>query len=78
MYLEVKFTAKDEDLSHCDHIYSTRIQCSSRNGINGLYIFPLGRKFPKLFQKAGVYIFSFFSVSVCVYVCLFVYLFIYI
>lgn len=75
MYLEVKFTAEGEDLSHCDHIYSTRIQSSSRNGINGLYIFTLGRKFPKLFQKAGVYIFSFFSVSVCVCVCLFTYIY---
>lgn len=76
MYLEVKFTAEGEDLSHCDHIYSTRIQSSSRNGVNGLYIFTLGRKFPKLLQKAGVYIFSFFIVSVCV--CVFVYLLIFI
>ncbi|KAF5442725.1 hypothetical protein F2P56_035352 [Juglans regia] len=72
MSMEIKFREEAEDLqdvchiysrrvtpsSH--HIYSKRITPSSRKGFHGLYIFPLGSKFPDLFQKAGVYTFSFY------------------
>ncbi|XP_059434267.1 structural maintenance of chromosomes flexible hinge domain-containing protein GMI1 [Corylus avellana] len=59
MSMEVKFRKEVEDLQDCRHIYSVRITPSSRKGFHGLYIFPLGCKFPELFQKAGVYMFSF-------------------
>lgn len=54
MCMEVKY--RDEDTHH---IYSGRVTPSSRKGLHGLYIFPLGCKFPELFQKAGLYTFSF-------------------
>lgn len=40
-----------------------RLFPTSRKGISGLYIFPLGSKFPNLFKKAGTYNFSFSIVS---------------
>lgn len=58
MSMEVKFT-EAEDLQDARHIYSRRVTPSSRKGFHGLYIFPLGCKFPDLFQKAGVYKFLF-------------------
>ena len=58
MCMEVKY--RDED---AHHIYSGRVTPSSRKGFHGLYIFPLGCKFPELFQKAGLYTFSFSLVS---------------
>jgi hypothetical protein len=64
MSMEVKFRKEVEDLQDCRHIYSVRITPSSRKGFHGLYIFPLGCKFPELFQKAGVYMFSFSVVSI--------------
>lgn len=65
MSMEVKFT-EAEDLQDARHIYSRRVTTSSRKGFHGLYIFPLGCKFPDLFQKAGVYKFLFsLSDSTC-------------
>lgn len=63
MSMEVKFRKEAEDLQDCHHIYSVRVTPSSRKGFHGLYIFPLGCKFPELFRKAGVYMFSFSLVS---------------
>ncbi|KAJ9680038.1 hypothetical protein PVL29_021800 [Vitis rotundifolia] len=55
--MEVKLMDGTKDTKH---IYSKRVTPSSRNGFHGLYIFPLGCKFPQLFQKAGVYTFTVF------------------
>lgn len=55
--MEVKLMDGTKDTKH---IYSKCVTPSSRNGFHGLYIFPLGCKFPQLFQKAGVYTFTVF------------------
>lgn len=58
MLLEVKF--RREVKSQDDqHIYSGRSAPSSLKGFHGLYIFSLGCRFPKLFENAGVYTFTF-------------------
>ncbi|KAK3034710.1 hypothetical protein RJ639_032663, partial [Escallonia herrerae] len=57
MTLDVKCRAGNMSVQD-QHIFSTRITPSTRNGIHGLYVFPLRCKFPQ-FQKAGVYQFSF-------------------
>ncbi|KAG8381135.1 hypothetical protein BUALT_Bualt06G0090900 [Buddleja alternifolia] len=60
MNLEVKFSADDKNVvGKCEHVYTVRIPPSSHKGIHGLYLFPLKVRFPKLFQKAGFYKFSF-------------------
>lgn len=61
MSMEVKFkkTKKHREV----HICSFCIGPSSCEGFHGLYIFPVGCKFPHLFQKAGVYTFLFSTVS---------------
>ncbi|GLT63657.1 hypothetical protein SLA2020_362030 [Shorea laevis] len=41
------------------HLQSKCVRPSSRKGFDGLYIFLLGSKSPNLFEKAGVYKFSF-------------------
>ncbi|KAK2992739.1 hypothetical protein RJ640_023252, partial [Escallonia rubra] len=57
MTLDIKCRAGNMSV-HDQHIFSTRITPSTRNGIHGLYIFPLRCKLPQ-FQRAGVYEFSF-------------------
>ncbi|KAF8379724.1 hypothetical protein HHK36_029171 [Tetracentron sinense] len=59
MLVEVKCIAEGKDLQDKDHIYSGRIRSSSRKGFYGLYVFSLGCKVPGLFQRAGIYTFSF-------------------
>ncbi|XWS37991.1 hypothetical protein CRYUN_Cryun19dG0092200 [Craigia yunnanensis] len=58
MSMEVKFskTKKRQDVTH---IFSLHIAPSSCKGFHGLYKFPVGCKYPHLFQEAGVYTFSF-------------------
>ncbi|XP_059304587.1 structural maintenance of chromosomes flexible hinge domain-containing protein GMI1 isoform X2 [Lycium ferocissimum] len=58
MTIEVKFKA-DENEKKLSHIYSGLLTPSSLKGSNGLYIFPLKKKSPDLFQKAGIYLFRF-------------------
>lgn len=58
--LEMSMEVKFED---AHHIYSGCVTPSSRKGFHGLYIFPLGCKFPELFRKAGLYTFKFSLVS---------------
>ncbi|KAI4307104.1 hypothetical protein L6164_030326 [Bauhinia variegata] len=55
MSMEIKF--KDGDCER--NVHTATVSPSSYKGLNGLYFFPLGCQFPHLFQKAGVYIFSF-------------------
>ncbi|XVF53392.1 hypothetical protein PTKIN_Ptkin05aG0095700 [Pterospermum kingtungense] len=57
MSMEVKFSRTKKH--QAKHVCSVRIAPSSCKGIHGLYIFPIGCEFPRLFQKAGVYTFSF-------------------
>ncbi|KAK9292711.1 hypothetical protein L1049_020690 [Liquidambar formosana] len=59
MSIEVKYKANTKDRHGDHHIYSERITPSSHKGFCGLYIFPVGSKFPNIFQKAGAYTFSF-------------------
>ncbi|CAK9151606.1 unnamed protein product [Ilex paraguariensis] len=59
MTLEIKYYSQNKDLQNVQHIYSVRVAPSSRKAFHGLYIFPLRSKFPKLFQEAGLYIFTF-------------------
>ncbi|XP_010267594.1 PREDICTED: uncharacterized protein LOC104604778 isoform X2 [Nelumbo nucifera] len=61
MCMEIKFS-KDNTKCGGDHIYAERVKPSSCKGFHGLYIFSLGCKFPELFQRAGVYMFSFSAV----------------
>lgn len=63
MSLEVKFQADDRTVGSVNHVYSGRITPSSYKGFHGLYIFPVGSKLSRLFQKAGIYTFSFSLVS---------------
>ncbi|KAJ8536892.1 hypothetical protein K7X08_035293 [Anisodus acutangulus] len=58
MTLEVKLKA-DENEKELDHIYSGQLIPSSLKGFHGLYIFPLKKKLPDIFQKAGIYLFRF-------------------
>ncbi|XP_057951572.1 structural maintenance of chromosomes flexible hinge domain-containing protein GMI1 isoform X2 [Malania oleifera] len=61
MHVEIKFINEAMDIPEkAHHIYSGHIAPSSRKGFHGLYILPLGSKLPNLFQKAGVYTFSFY------------------
>lgn len=62
MTLEIKFKA-DENEKELRHIYSGQLTPSSLKGFHGLYIFPLKKKSPNLFQKAGIYLFRFSLVS---------------
>ncbi|XP_038685259.1 structural maintenance of chromosomes flexible hinge domain-containing protein GMI1-like isoform X1 [Tripterygium wilfordii] len=61
MIMEVKFRGEGEgeDREDVGHIYLVRVKPLCRNGIDGFYIFPLRNKLPKLFQQAGLYVFSF-------------------
>lgn len=52
---------------NCDCIYTVRVKPSSCNGLQGLYLFAVRDKHPRLFDKAGVYIFSFSLVRVETY-----------
>ena len=63
MSMEIKFLKEAEHPDDAHHIYSGCVTPSSRKGFHGLYIFPLGCKFPELFQKAGLYTFKFSLVS---------------
>lgn len=62
MGMQIKWRAADKG-KDVHHIYSGFIKPSSHSGFQGLYIFPVGRKFPVLFEKAGDYTFSFSVVS---------------
>ncbi|XP_074319839.1 structural maintenance of chromosomes flexible hinge domain-containing protein GMI1 [Silene latifolia] len=57
MCMEVTFKAAAAESPEADHIFSASVANTSRRGCNGLYIFPL--LVPQLFQKAGIYSFSF-------------------
>lgn len=61
MLMQIQY--KTENHRDAKHINSLRMAPSSFKGFNGLYKFPLGVKFPLLFQKAGAYTFSFSTVS---------------
>ncbi|KAK9672435.1 hypothetical protein RND81_12G100500 [Saponaria officinalis] len=58
MRMDVSFKADVEESSTADHIFTTIVTNASRRGCQGLYIFPLS-SIRHLFQKAGVYSFSF-------------------
>ncbi|XP_058100475.1 structural maintenance of chromosomes flexible hinge domain-containing protein GMI1-like isoform X2 [Magnolia sinica] len=62
MSMEVKCIDGSKDNNECEPVCAERVKPSSRSGLSGLYIFPLGCKFPSLFRKAGIYKFSF---SIC-------------
>ncbi|KAK9994804.1 hypothetical protein SO802_024507 [Lithocarpus litseifolius] len=59
MSMEIKILKEAEHPEDAHNIYSGCVTPSSRKGFHGLYIFPLGCKFPELFQKAGLYTFKF-------------------
>ncbi|XP_043816102.1 structural maintenance of chromosomes flexible hinge domain-containing protein GMI1 isoform X2 [Manihot esculenta] len=59
MSMVVTFRRAAKGCGSADHIYSKRVAPSCHKGLNGLYIFPLGQKFPKLFRRPGVYRFLF-------------------
>lgn len=63
MSMVVTFRRAAKGCGSADHIYSKRVAPSCHKGLNGLYIFPLGQKFPKLFRRPGVYRFLFSLVS---------------
>lgn len=52
---------------NCECIYTVRVKPSSCNGLLGLYLFAIREKHPRLFDKAGVYKFSFSLVRVEIY-----------
>ncbi|CAN4089555.1 unnamed protein product [Withania somnifera] len=58
MTLEIKFKADETEKELC-HIYSGLLTPSALKGFHGLYLFPLKKKLPDLFQKAGIYLFQF-------------------
>ncbi|THG10123.1 hypothetical protein TEA_027988 [Camellia sinensis var. sinensis] len=58
MSIKIKFRDDDKSVLDVQHVYSGLTTPSSHKGLHGLYIFPLGCKFPSVFQKAGVYTFS--------------------
>ncbi|XP_057463870.1 structural maintenance of chromosomes flexible hinge domain-containing protein GMI1 [Actinidia eriantha] len=58
MGLQIKFRPDDKNVKDDLHIYSGYTNHSSHKGFQGLYIFPVGSKFPIIFKKAGVYTFS--------------------
>lgn len=62
MSMQIKWKAADKS-KDVHHIYSGLKKPSSHRGFQGLYIFPVGHKFPVLFEKAGDYTFSFSVVS---------------
>ncbi|KAH9603600.1 hypothetical protein KSS87_015976 [Heliosperma pusillum] len=57
MCMEVTFKAAAAESPEADHIFSASVANTSRRGCHGLYIFSL--PVPHLFQKAGIYSFSF-------------------
>lgn len=62
MSMEIEYNGEGKDCQQHHPIHAEHVRPSSRKGLGGLYIFPLGCKFPQLFHKAGVYKFC-FSVS---------------
>ncbi|XP_010519435.1 PREDICTED: uncharacterized protein LOC104798901 isoform X2 [Tarenaya hassleriana] len=61
MHMEIKLvngTGKSSN-KNVQHVFSQRVSHSSRKTVHGLYFFSLGSKFPDLFKKAGIYMFSF-------------------
>lgn len=63
MSLKVMFNGYKKGLQNADHCYSLRVAPSSHRGVHGIYVFPLRCRFQDLFQKAGVFTFSFSLVS---------------
>lgn len=61
MVMVVTLKSSDKNVKS---VCSQRMFPTSCKGISGLYIFPLGSKFPNLFKKAGTYKFSFSIVSI--------------
>ncbi|XP_062113561.1 structural maintenance of chromosomes flexible hinge domain-containing protein GMI1-like [Humulus lupulus] len=59
MILELKHTGQMKDPQKLNHVYTKRVSPSSDHGIHGIYVFPIGSKFPCLFREVGVYTFSF-------------------
>ncbi|XP_062114792.1 structural maintenance of chromosomes flexible hinge domain-containing protein GMI1-like isoform X1 [Humulus lupulus] len=59
MILELKHTGQMKDPQKLNHVYTKRVSPSSDHVIHGIYVFPIGSKFPCLFREAGVYTFSF-------------------
>lgn len=59
MGMQIKWKAADKS-KDIHHIYSGLKKPSSHRGFQGLYIFPVGHKFPVLFEKAGDFTFSFY------------------
>ncbi|XP_062073426.1 structural maintenance of chromosomes flexible hinge domain-containing protein GMI1-like isoform X2 [Humulus lupulus] len=59
MILELKHIDQMKDSQKLNHVYTKRVSPSSDHGIHGIYVFPIGSKFPCLFREAGVYTFSF-------------------
>nr|XP_025885711.1 structural maintenance of chromosomes flexible hinge domain-containing protein GMI1 isoform X7 [Solanum lycopersicum] len=63
MTLEIKFKADENEKEQ--HIYSGKLNPSSLKGFHGLYMFPLKKKSPNLFQTAGIYLFRFSLIESC-------------
>ncbi|XP_027771413.1 structural maintenance of chromosomes flexible hinge domain-containing protein GMI1-like [Solanum pennellii] len=63
MTLEIKFKADENEKEQ--HIYSGQLNPSSLKGFHGLYMFPLKKKLPNLFQTAGIYLFRFSLIESC-------------
>ncbi|KAL3521653.1 hypothetical protein ACH5RR_019802 [Cinchona calisaya] len=58
MEIQIKFRAEDMD-SEIINMFSEKVNPSVLKGFHGIYIFPLGKVLPKLFEKAGLYTFLF-------------------
>ncbi|CAI0397449.1 unnamed protein product [Linum tenue] len=58
MIMVIKFSSNRKERA-TQHIYSSRVSPTSRKGLSGLYIFQLTDKRQDLFQRAGMYTFSF-------------------
>ncbi|XP_077226812.1 gamma-irradiation and mitomycin c induced 1 [Tasmannia lanceolata] len=59
MKMEIIRFGKGKDCQDGAPICAERIKASSRKGLHGFYIFPLGSKFSMLFRNAGAYSFTF-------------------
>ncbi|OVA08215.1 zinc finger protein [Macleaya cordata] len=64
MSMEINYIANNKDPHDGKRIYSESVRPSLCKGFHGLYIFSLGSKFPKLFNGAGAYKFTFSVVSI--------------
>ncbi|KAG9448240.1 hypothetical protein H6P81_014368 [Aristolochia fimbriata] len=59
MLFTIEYVNEGKNIENGDTIASETVKPSTHGGLHGLYIFPLRSRFPQLFRRAGIFLFSF-------------------